>query len=190
MNFGFKYPEIHPVTFWLFSKTNPNPTSQKAQSFLFKLIYLGKSSLWAQYLVSQSWIGWDLDGWSTPFGDRSQSSHRVLKKLRFVRKPVKALQLIWFEAQEAYFGWKSLASKAQAPSSVFLILYDITHLCAIIRFSFVCHYSFVRYSKVLFCMTFSESLPRKAFIEFWSNLKLIEPIFVAKAWLQKPRPQI
>ena len=150
MNFGFKYPEIHPVTFWLFSKTNPNPTSQKAQSFLFKLIYLGKSSFWAQYLVSQSWIGWDLDGWSTPFGDRSQSSHRVLKKLRFVRKPVKALQLIWFEAQEAYFGWKSLASKAQAPSSVShsydmthlyaIRRYDMTHLCATVRLSFVWHF--------------------------------------------------
>ena len=162
MNFGFKYPEIHPVTFWLFSKTNPNPTSRKAQSFLFKLIYLGKSSLWAQYLVSQSWIGWDLDGWSTPFGDRSWSSHRVLKKLRFVMKPVKALQLIWFEAQEAYFGWKkSLASKAQAPSSVShsydmthlyairrydmthlcaIRRYDMTHLCATVRFSFVWHF--------------------------------------------------
>ena len=130
------------------------------------------SSLLSSVLGQLAWFGWDLDGWSTPFGDRSRSSHRVLKKLRFVRKPVKALQLIWFEAQEAYFGWKSLASKAQAPSSVFLILYDITHLCAIIRFSFVCHYSFVRYSKALFCMTFSESLPRKAFIEFF--------------WLQKP----
>ena len=45
-----------------------------------------------------------------------------------------------------------------------------------VRYKKVWYDSFVRYSKVLFCMTFSESLPRKAFIEFWSNLKHIEPI--------------